>query len=194
MARNRPITMRSWALNPLLSVPLACPFALSEMTPSSVVTKLLNTCGCERGSGTRRHPYRRARLGGSGSTLSGFVSKSVLSAARVAGPGRGIVAVAVHFQSTYFSGYRHGPVIKNGFRMLVPRPISFALFEPPRIAGRLVAHPRHRTTMAAVCFARAARAQLRKSGSRYLRKPMGRGTRHHSYSAFGPDGLHLHCG
>ena len=41
MARNRPITMRSWALNPLMSPPLACPFALSETTPSSVLTKLL---------------------------------------------------------------------------------------------------------------------------------------------------------
>ena len=41
MARNRPITMRSWALCPLMSPPLACPFTLSETTPSRVVTKLL---------------------------------------------------------------------------------------------------------------------------------------------------------
>jgi hypothetical protein len=60
--------------------------------------------------------------------------------------------------------------------ILVPRHISFALFEPPRIAGRFVANPRHRTSMAVVRFARAARAQLRKSGSRYVRKLMGRGT------------------
>jgi hypothetical protein len=41
IARNTPITMRSWALNPLMSAPLACPFTLSETTPSSVVAKLL---------------------------------------------------------------------------------------------------------------------------------------------------------
>jgi hypothetical protein len=41
IARISPITMRSWVLNPLMSPPLACPFVLSETTPSSVVTKLL---------------------------------------------------------------------------------------------------------------------------------------------------------
>ena len=35
--------MRSWALNLLMSAPLACRFAFSETTPSSVETKLLKT-------------------------------------------------------------------------------------------------------------------------------------------------------
>lgn len=45
---NRPITMRSWTLNPMMSLPLACLFTLSETTPSSVVTKLLMMCGRTR--------------------------------------------------------------------------------------------------------------------------------------------------
>ena len=35
--------MRSCALNPLMSPPLAWPLILSDTTPSSVVTKLLKT-------------------------------------------------------------------------------------------------------------------------------------------------------
>ena len=42
-ARSNPITIRSGALNPLMSPPPEWPLVCRETTPSSVLTKLLNT-------------------------------------------------------------------------------------------------------------------------------------------------------
>ena len=105
-ARNRPITMRSCALNPLMSPPLAWPFVLSETTPSSEVTKLLKTWGRARDSGMRKLPYKRASRGGSGRTLPRLVSTSVTSGWSLAGPRPGMVSSTAWNRMFYEVGIR----------------------------------------------------------------------------------------
>jgi len=64
-----------------MSPPLACPFTLSETTPSSVVTELLKTCGRTRPAGMRRSPYSRASR--VGKPLAGHLAKAAVEAGHV---------------------------------------------------------------------------------------------------------------